>query len=121
MADAKALEEALKTLASLGVSYGDVQKALKGMKASGEIKSTGRGKVPSDDPLRLSLKSAILSINIEGTPLLTAVDRATKTTTSFMLTLSDDWKLNFVKNTKKPKKAKAKTVAPKEMEEPTVV
>lgn len=121
MADANAIEQALKLLASQGVNYGDFLKTLKGMKAKGDIKSTGRGKVPSDDPFRLLVKGAITSISIEGTPLLTAVEREAKTATSFMLTLSDNWKINFVKNVKKPKKAKAKTEAPKEMEEPTVV
>jgi len=122
MADAKALKDALAVLASMGVSYGDVMKTLKEMKGSGAIKSSGRGKAPSDDPFRLSVRDAINSLKVNGSRLIDAVAKEAKDSISLMVTLDPVWKINFVKTVKRPKKAKAeKTVPPEEFAEPTVV
>ena len=114
--------EAIKLLASQGINLGDFNKALKEAKAEGIIKGGRVGKSPESDATRLGVIAALLGAKVtiktdDGTevvrPLMEAVAEATGELTSFMVTLNDDWKINFVKNIKREKKVKGKdAVAP---------
>jgi len=115
----------LKALGDKGIQIGDVMKALKVAKDSGVIKGAKRGKTPENDPLRVSIRDAILGLSVNGGTLMSKVAGATTDSTSFMVTLDDNWKINFVKNVAKPKKDKKEKEkvekGPEQLAEPTVV
>lgn len=137
MADENAIRAALQELAKSGFQFGDIMKALKGAKDDGIIKSKGRGKLPEDDPLRNAIKNALASLKLkhqeDGKPavdgsLLDLITKATAETeaTSLMVTLNDQWKVNFVKSMPKEKKEKSekqekKETQPADFTEPQVV
>lgn len=120
--DQNKVAELLAALAGEGFQYGDIMKALKGAKDAGIIKAKGRGKVPENDPLRISVRDALLAIKVNGKTLVDQITEATKETSSFMLTLNDNFKVNFVKNMPKEKKDKQekKAKGPDSFEEPAV-
>ena len=121
MADANKLKDMLSQLAGEGVNFGDILKALKGLKDSGVIRSRGRGKSPLDDPTRVAIRDYVLAGQVNGKSLIEIISGATVDSTSFMVTLNDDWKINFVKNVERPKKPKKdKTVEPEGFAEPAV-
>lgn len=122
MADANKVAELLAALAGEGFQYGDIMKALKSAKDSGVIKAKGRGKVPENDPLRISVRDALLAMKVDGKTLVEQLTDATKETVSFMLTLNDNFKVNFIKNMPKEKKEKQakKEKGPETFEEPAV-
>ena len=122
MADTAKLEALLKELAGQGFQFSDIQKALKGAKDAGIIKSKGRGKQPENDPLRVAIRDALLQLQVNGGNLMDKVVDATKETVSFMVTLNDNYKVNFIKNMPKEKKEKTdkKTTGPDTFEEPAV-
>jgi hypothetical protein len=122
MADTAKLESLLKELANQGFQFSDIQKALKGAKDAGIIKSKGRGKQPENDPLRMEVRDALLGLKVNGTDLMSKVADATKETVSFMVTLNDNYKVNFIKNMPKDKKEKSdkKEKGPADFEEPAV-
>lgn len=109
--------EAIKLLAAQGINLGDFNKALKEAKSEGIIKGGRVGKSPESDATRVAVISLLLNgkvtivaddgAKVEKT-LLEAVTEATGELTSFMVTLNDDWKVNFVKNIKREKKVKNK-------------
>lgn len=130
MANEEKAMQLIAELAKQGFQYSDILKALKGAKDAGTIKSKGRGKVPEDSPLRNAVISAINSIHlnykdgettVDG-DLLKVITDNTVDATSFMVTLNDNWKLNFVKNVAKEKKEKseAKKDGPADFAEPVV-
>lgn len=109
--------DAIKLLASQGINLGDFNKALKEAKAEGIIKGGRVGKSPESDATRVAIIELLLNGNVSivaddgakvSKPLMTAVAEATGELTSFMVTLNDDWKINFVKNIKREKKVKGK-------------
>ena len=122
MADTAKLASLLQELANQGFQFSDIQKALKGAKDAGIIKSKGRGKQPENDPLRIEVRDALLGLKLNGTDLMAKVADATKDSTSFMVTINDNYKVNFIKNMPKEKKDKTdkKTTGPADFEEPAV-
>lgn len=133
MADEKKLRELIAGLAAEGIQVGDIMKALKTAKDDGVIKSKGRGKLPENDPLRIVLRDAILGMKVDQTvedhkftgSLLSLIAESTTKSdaTSLMVTLDDNWKVNFVKNVPKEKKEKQekKETQPSDFSEPAVV
>lgn len=130
MANEEKIAALIAALASEGIQFGDVLKGLKDAKDKGIIKSKGRGKVPEDSPLRNAVISAINSIHlnykdgdatVDG-DLLKVITDNTVDATSFMVTLNDNWKVNFVKNLPKEKKEKEdkKADGPAAFDEPVV-
>ena len=112
-----AILEAIKLLASQGFNLGDFNKALKEAKADGLIKGGRVGKSPESDASRTAiialLTSATVDVKLDDgavvtKPLMDVVAEATGDLTSFMVTLNDNWKINFVKNVKREKKVKEK-------------
>lgn len=125
MAEAKEIRQALELLAKMGVTFGDVQKELKQLKSDGKIKSSGRGKAPSDDPTRLAIRDELLKVVVNKQPILNLVESSLEGNQTYMITLNDNFKVNFVKVVKKPPKAKkekkVEPTTPEGFEEPAVV
>ena len=94
---------------------------MKAGKDKGIIKAKGRGKVPENDPLRLAVRDSLLAVKVDGKTLIEQIIEATKETSSFMLTLNDNYKVNFIKSMPKDKKEKQeqKAKGPESFEEPT--
>lgn len=125
MANDNKLAELLGQLAAQGIQYGDIMKALKDAKESGVIKSKGRGKAPENDPLRVNVREILLAATVDGKPLMDVIAAAVGEGISFMATLNDQWKVNFIDNAKvearaKSKEKKDKTAEPEQFAEPAV-
>lgn len=130
MANEEKIAALIAALASEGIQFGDVLKGLKDAKDKGIIKAKGRGKVPEDSPLRNAVIAAISGLHLNykdgdntvNGDLLAVISDNTKDATSFMVTLNDNWKVNFVKNLPKEKKDKQekKETGPATFDEPTV-
>jgi hypothetical protein len=98
------LTKLLKQLDSQGISLNDIQKGLKTLRDKGEIKARGRGKMPSDDPLRVEIKGFLTSKDFA--PTMAKIVDATKESTSLLVQLSDMYAVNFIKKVKRVKKEK---------------
>lgn len=108
--------EMLKALSAKGVNLADIMKGLKGAKEAGIIKSSGRGKSPESDPLRVAVRNTFVGLKlsykdgdkeVKDVSILDAVKAAIGDGISFMVTLNDDFKINIIKNIPHEKKEKA--------------
>ena len=103
-------------LTAAGISSSQLSALIKGAKAEGKI-ATKRGAAPSTDPNKMKVKGLVMGV--DGL-LQTVIDAASVDgLKSFMVKLTDDWSINFIR--KVPRVKKEKTEKPVEaMSEPSL-
>lgn len=108
MATEQEVKALFEQLVQSGVNSSQLSALIKGAKADGKIVSK-RGAAPSTDPIKLGIKDQILAV----TGLLQKVIDAAKAVDgkSYMVKLTDDWSINFVKKVPRVKKAKVEKPA----------
>jgi hypothetical protein len=108
------LEMLRKAIKDEGLNASDLNKVIKSLKTSGELKSR-RGKTPQDTPEKVAIREYILQGDIlskvsKGCAPLKVGD---KPTNSLMITLDKAWSVNFVRKVVRPKVSKEKKEAAK--------
>jgi len=108
MASEQEVKALWEQLLAAGVQSSQLTAMIKSAKQSGQIVSK-RGAVPSNDPSKIKVRELVMGL--DGL-LKIVVDAASKDNLkSFMVKLTDDWSINFIK--KVPRVTKEKKEEPK--------
>jgi len=108
MASEQEVKALWEQLLAAGVQSSQLTAMIKSAKQSGQIVSK-RGATPSNDPSKIKVRELVMGL--DGL-LKIVVDAASKDNLkSFMVKLTDDWSINFIK--KVPRVTKEKKEEPK--------